>query len=421
MAKWLSRLRGKPQPEKWWSFGGGDGWFSTTGIVPPYPGRMFNIAGTLVTMESAMGLPAVAAAIRLLGETTGMVPLLIYRGDPPDREKARETWQWYRLHERPNDEQSAFDFFEDIETSIESWGDGFVWKAKARPVIRDEQDIQLFVMDAATVRIAREEGKKVFKVREGSVEKTYDFTNILHVRGWSARPGKDGGTSPISLHRETLGAALARQQYEGKFFTNNAQTSLALVVPDPVPDDQAQEIVDRFVEQHTGRNAYRPAFLSGGGDIKTLSISQHDAQYIEQQQFGIEDTARMFHITAVGMLRQAMQGAQPAKDDFERFLKVDLAPRLRRIEMAFKIDEDLFPRGDELFPEFLTDAILKPDIQARFAAYKDAVQGGWMEGNEIRERENLPQHPDGSGLQKTPVGGAPNPAEPPATNGGQRG
>jgi HK97 family phage portal protein len=231
------------------------------------------------------------------------------------------------------------------------------------------------------------------------------------------------------LHREALGGSLARETYEAGFFSNNAQVNLALVAPDPVADDVAQEMVDRFVEQHTGRNAYRPAFLHSGADIKQLSINQRDAQYIEQKQFSIEEIARVFHITAVGMLRQAATGAPSANDDFERFLKVDLAPRLRRIEMAFKGDPDLFPRGGQLFPEFLTDAVLRPDIQSRYAAYKDAAQGGWLEGNEIRERENLPVHPQGYGLQQTPVGGAPNPdgqqpangQVPATTNGGQRG
>ena len=43
-----------------------------------------------------------------------MVPVQIYRGaEPGDREKARDTWQWYRFHDKPNEDQSAFDFFQE--------------------------------------------------------------------------------------------------------------------------------------------------------------------------------------------------------------------------------------------------------------------------------------------------------------------
>lgn len=392
-----------------WLFGGGSGWFANSADIPPYPGRT-SAAGRVVTLVDAGGLPAVAQCIRLFAETTGMVPLIIYRGDAPDRERARDTWQWYRLHEQPNDDQSAFDFFQDIETAVESVGQSFVWKAKGARVIRDAEDIQLFAMDPFGVRVARENGKKVFKVRENGQEQTYDSSQIIHIRGWTLRAGADEGVSPITLHRETLGVALAQQDYEGRFYSNNAQTTVAIVIPEMISDDEATGIADLYVAQHTGPNAMRPAVIRGGGDIKQLSISARDAQYVETRQMSLEDVARMFHLSAVGMLSRPTNAAvDTASDDFERFLKVDLAPRLRRIEMALRSDVDLFPPIADLGAEFLTDAVLKPDIKTRYEAFRLAKQGGWMTANEIRERENLPPHDQGNELQETPVGGAPNP------------
>lgn len=392
-----------------WQFGGGDGWFAHTADIPPWPGRP-SAAGQIVTLADAGGLPVVAHAIRLLAETTGMVPLVIYRGDAPERERARDTWQWYRLHEQPNDDQSAFDFFQDIETGIEGTGNAFIWKAKGPRVVRDAEDIQLFVMDPFTVRVERDGSRKVFKVREEGQEKTYDRTKIIHIRGWTLGVGQLAGISPIALHRESLGVALAQQDYEGRFYSNAARATVAIIVPDFISDDEANAMADLFVAQHTGPNAYRPAVLRGGGDLKQLSISARDAQYVESRAMSLEDVARMFHISAIGMLARGLDtSTNKANEDFERFLKVDLAPRLRRIEMALRGDTDLFPQTDDLFPEFLTDAVLKPDIRTRYEAYRHARQGGWLEANEIRDRENMPEHPEGSGLQQTPVGGAPNP------------
>jgi HK97 family phage portal protein len=409
--KWTQKIR-----ERWsWVFGGGEGWFANTATIPPWPGRP-SAAGRVVTVADAGGLPAVAQCIRLFAETTGLVPCVVYSGDAPERERARDSWQWYRLHERPNDDQSAFDFFQDIETGVEATGNGFIWKAKGARVIRDAEDIQLFAMDPFIVRVAREGGRKVFKIREDGQERTYDSTNIIHVRGWTLRAGADEGVSPIALHRETLGVALAQQDYEGRFYSNNAQTTVAIVVPEMISDEEAAGIADLFVVQHTGPNAFRPAVIRGGGDVKQLSISAQDAQYIQTRQMGLEDVARMFHLSAVGMLsRPTGTAVAEASDDFERFLKVDLSPRLRRIELALRGDQDLFPRNLDLFPEFLTDAVLKPDIKTRYEAFRLAKQGGWMTANEIRERENLPPHDQGDVLQETPVGGAPNPG---AENGG---
>ena len=78
--------------------------------------------------------------------------------------------------------------------------------------------------------------------------------------------------------------------------------------------------------------------------------------------------------------------------------------------MALKRDPDLFPTTSDLFPEFLTAAVLRPNLTVRMSAYVDAIQAGIYTSNEARALENLPPKEGGDELQKTPVGGAPNPA-----------
>ena len=92
-----------------------------------------------------------------------------------------------------------------------------------------------------------------------------------------------------------------------------------------------------------------------------------------------------------------------------RLLKFYLLPRLKRIERALAADSEMFG-GSRLFPEFLTESLLRADMKTRNESYLKARQAGWMTANEIRERENMPAHPDGDELQSTPVGGAPNPS-----------
>jgi HK97 family phage portal protein len=381
--------------------------FSNSANVPSWPSYWSTSAGSLVSSDSAVGLPAVMAAIRLLAETTGMTPMKIYKGDPPDREKARDTWQWYRLHDQPSDNVSAFTFFQDIESSIEGYGNAYVWKAKAG-LIRDEEDIQLIVLDPTWVSVRRENGRKKFKI--GNDPKLYDSKTVLHIRGWSPHAGADEAPSPITLEREAIGGALALQEYEGRFFQNNANPGGVIEVPGTITQEKAQLMVDYFVDRHSGlQNAHKPAVLYNGAQWKATGLSQEDAQFIESKNHTIEDIARIFRISAIGMLgAQLGAAANTASDDFERFLKVDLAPRLRRIEMAFRMDLDLFGTGSELFCEFDANAILRPDIKTRYDAYRLARQGGWLTPNEIRENENLPPHELGDDILATPVGGAPN-------------
>jgi len=384
--------------------------------IPPWTG--YSVATPYASVSNSAGLPVASAAIRLLSESLGMMPLKVWRGDPPEREEVRDSWQWTRLHDMPNDETPAGDFWQDAETSIESTGNAFVWKAVTRRPVSSPEDIQLFVMDPNGIEVKRENGRKVFEVWENGEKKTYTTRRILHIRGWTLTPGAVQGISPIALHRESLGKYLATEEFESRFFSNSAKPPGIIQVPGDLKEGDADELRRLWYERYGGlSNAHTPAILKNGATWQSVGLSLQDAQFIEQKRYGLEDIARIFRISAVGLLGAYAQGQQTPSvgDDLERFLQIDMNPRITRIQAALKIDRDLFP-DPEMFPEFEPNAVLRPDIKTRYAAYKDAAQGGWLTGNEIRALENLPPHPDGTSLQQTPVGGAPNPPKS-ATNG----
>ena len=380
---------------------------------PPWGAGGFSIATPYASIPSTVGLPAAAAAIRLLSESTGMIPLKVIRGsDPASRVPARDSWQWQRLHDAPNDGQSAFDFWQDTETALETSGNSYLWKAISRRPVRSAEDIQLFQMDPTTVKVKWGDGhKKVFEVWANGEKKEYGTDQILHIRGWTLSVGSAAGVSPITLHREALGKYLATEEFESRFFTNSAKPPGVIQVPGDLKTGEADELRQLWYERYGGlSNAHTPAILKNGATWQSIGLSLQDAQFIEQKRYGTEDIARIFRISAIGLLGAYTQGMRlPTVDeDFHLFLEADMGPRMRRIESALRADPDLFPPTEDLFPEFYADAVLRPNVQARYAAYKDAAQGGWLTGNEIREKENLPPHPDGTSLQQTPVGGAPN-------------
>lgn len=390
-----------------WAYGPIPSMFSTASDIPPWPNYFSGASGVMVDRSSAFGLSTAHACVRLTSDTLATTPLLVYQGeDPAERTRARDSWQWDRLHNRPNDQTSAFEFWSDVGSSVEATGDAFIEKVKTarRPSSADE--LQLFPLDPATVQVGREGGRRAYKITGRRA--TFDSSTILHIRGWSFIPGSDRGMSPIALHRELIGGALAREAFEERYFANDASPGIVLNFPGPVPDGELESMLAYWKSRHQGPwNAGEPAALTRGGTVQTFPINLKDAQFIEAHRYSGEEVARMFRVSALSLL--GLPATADVDAELHRFLQVDMAPRYEQVRSALNADTDLFPSGSELFCEFLPDALLRPDIQARFAAYKDALQAGFMEPNEIRERENLPAHPDGAGLQKTPVGGAPNP------------
>jgi HK97 family phage portal protein len=152
-------------------------------------------SGTGLTVDHIAGIPAVLNAIWLIAETVASVPLLVYRGVRAQKRSAETSWQWDRLHERPNDEQDPFTFWFDVTACIESRGNAFLQKVKFGGEV-----VALYVIDPDIIQVKRRrpDNAKVFVIggRDGQVELT--SSEVLHIRGPSLKGG-DVGMSPLRI------------------------------------------------------------------------------------------------------------------------------------------------------------------------------------------------------------------------------
>jgi HK97 family phage portal protein len=386
-------------------------WLSDSWSLPsrtPY----WSGAGVWVDSAGALGLATAGACIKVVSEIVGMMPFKVYSGDPPNVAEARGSWQWTRLKQAPNEDQDAFSFWQDAAMSIETTGNAFIWKAISRRPVRDEGDIQLFLLDPANVSLRRDPdtNRKYYEVRRGNGKtERVPASQILQIRGWTATPGADMGVSLISLHRETLGAAIAARDFQTSFYRAGGSIPGVISVPGTPSQDSLDRLQLEYQQRHGGpSNANRPLVLINDAKWQSTGITMKDAEYVLQQQFNDEQICRICRVNP-RMVGVNLSSQLSEDQDIDHFLQVDMAPRLRRIEMAIGRDPDLFPSASGLFPEFLTAAVLKPSLTARYAGYKNAIQGGWITANEVREKENMPAIEGGDTLQQTPVGGAPNP------------
>jgi phage portal protein BeeE len=151
--------------------------------------------------------------------------------------------------------------------------------------------------------------------------------------------------------------------------------------------------------------------LWGGATYEAVGVSLADAQYAEAAQLTAYRAALM-----MGMPPSMLQAHDDRMPDItdRRFRELFMQPLLTGVAQALHIDDELFP-DKALFPQFITNALLRPSLKDRADSYRLMRQGGILTANELRALEDYPEHPDGNELQTTPVGGAPNePAPAPA-------
>lgn len=367
--------------------------------LSPYSGWV-SLAGEVVTDEAAVGLTAVGRALRLVAGSIAAQKIRVYEGRLGEKREVQNTDQALVLSQ-PVLGVSDFDWLYDIAVSLEACENAYLQKRKDRNgVVRELPVIPAQYVSAYLDR----DGRKVFEVGQDK----YGPDTILHIRGQTINGGPFG-VSRIYQHRDPLGAQLAAQRFEGAYFQNSARPDLVVVYPHGVSKKQHDEWAADWDSTHGGpANAGKPHALGGGADIKTIPISMRDAQFVEARRLGVEEVGRIMDVDAA--LLGAEGDVDARKTALELFLRLQLTPRLRRIERALKADPDLFGATDA-YPEFQQDDLMFTDALTKAQVRHQQIQDGTLLVDEARAAEGRPPLPDGMGQipQVVPVGGAPNP------------
>lgn len=356
-----------------------------------------------ISIQQAVGLPALLATLLRLAQGVGMTPQKVYRGNADEREEARDSWQWRLLHDRPSSSMPPATFFGNLALQVAGAGYGCVrmWTTSGGRVG------ELDVLDSTKVTPTTIAGQLRFEDRTGGSPVIRDESEIIYVPSISL-DGGSVGMSPIAVQRIAVQAALRRQAFEGKHYENDARPGIVLQGPEESTPAEVAEYVDLWDIAHQG-NPGKTAGIGGGFTVTTVPVSLEDAQFVQMNQWTAAQCGAVY-----GMPRAFLNLGDnaPTEMDWRFFVTFGLGPLTTAIQQAFNASRVLFP-DPGLMTEHLTDALLRPDIKTRYPAYKDARQAGWMTSNEIRRLENLPPHPDGDVLQVIPVGGG-EPTPPPA-------
>jgi HK97 family phage portal protein len=357
------------------------------GTFPIFRGR--SSSGQSVTVDSSLGLVPVFSAVSLLAGAVGSLPLKVYR-DPASgdqRTESKGSRQWALLHDAPNDEMAADEFWELVTSSLLLWGNAFIWKQ------RDELDRlkALWPINPARVQVGRRvlEGKTVREFwLDGARDPVYEV-DILQIRGL----GSDGliGLSPIQQARQRLGIEMAREEFSGSFWKNGTFAGAVLEHPNHL-SKPAQDRLQQQVREKSGTlKAGEAMILEEGMVWKTLGMPLEDAQFVQQANLGRLEVALLFLIPPYKLGAETEKSMTYSNAEWESldFVKWSLRRWLVRIENSLKRDATVFPQaGPKLFPEFLVDALLRADTKARYEAYSIGF-GKWLNAEWIQEKENI--------------------------------
>lgn len=358
-------------------------------------------SGVDVSERSSLGLSAVYAAARILGESVAVLPLRVFkRNDDGGRQLARDRREDYLLHEEPNPEMSAFSWRESAQgTGLALWGNTYAeieWNGAGK--VAALWPLSSNMVTPRRVREALPGGRWRSRVVYDVVEidgtpVTLPAEDVLHIPALSF----DGlrGISPIRQQREAVALGIAVQEYGARFFGNGSVPSGYIKAPSQLGTKGREKLRAAWEETHRGRQAWhRVAVLEGGLTYERIGIPPEEAQFLETRKFQLAEVARMYRIPPHMLADLDRATNNNIEHQGLEFVAHTLLPWLVRWEQ--EINRKLF-RGTAYYVKHDVRGLLRGDIKSRFEAYAIGRQWGWLSADDVLEREDENPLPDGKG------------------------
>ncbi len=402
IASGVKKALGFPVEQKAYSLNSPD-FADLIGFRPTYSG--VNIGG-----QSALYVPAVLQAIKIISETIGSLPCKLYTETEAAKLPAKAHSAYRIVHKRANEWTGAGELRTALTADALIHGNGY---ARVTPYPDDGRPYALDRLEPHKVTILKNTltGAPVYRVSEETGTRDYSFTEILHVPSFL-------GTSPISFGKEAIGLAAILERHGAQFFGSGARpTGIFTNEGKAITGDDAKgantviNILKSFRKWKDNANG-DPLIVDGGWKYEAQTMASTDAQFIENRDFQLDEVARVFGVPPHLIFNFKRQTWSNAETMGGAFLTLCLKPWLDRWQDAYAtvlLSED---EQDDHYFEFITADLERADAAGRAEIYAKLIAARVYTPNEVRARENLPPHPGGDELinPNTTSNAAPAPA-----------
>lgn len=331
-----------------------------------------------------MSSTAVLQAVRRISQGVAMLPTILYRRDGQGKMRATDSALYRILHDSPNPEITAYEFKEWLQASCLIRGTAFAEIVRNRygepielwPLRSDRMTVKR--LDSGSIVYAYSSNGQIYPLRP---------EQVFHLRGF-AYYGLIGLCIPDTC-RESLGVTQAQEEYQARYFANDASPGGILEAPGILTDEAHKRMKVSWESMHSGLdNKHRIAILEDGTQYKQVGLSAKDAQLIEGRTFQVQEVARMFDIPPHMLMELSRATFTNIEHQGLEYVTYTLGPWLKRWEQ--RIHKHLIgPRDQqEYFAEFLVDALMRGDAASRASFYRTLFYTGSLSANEIRSFEN---------------------------------
>lgn len=354
-----------------------------TGFRPDDPAadlaRAFGL-NEAMTFEKAMQLPPISASIDFISSICARVPIKLYRESIEEEgtrtEEVTDDIRTELLNGNTGDSLNAYQMKKAWVTDYFGKGQGYIFIDKNFLGWRS-----LRYVEQVNISI-NVNSDPIFKDADIFIaDKKYFYWDFLRL----CRDTKDGfkGKSIIDTNGELITLMYKTMRFEKKLMDTGGNKKGFLKAASKLTDKAMSDIKAAWRDLYSVNDSNNVMVLNNGLDYKDTSATSTELQLNENKLTNNDLLTMIFLLSA-----KALQGA--SDDDIVSAVKTAVIPIIEQMEQAFNEGLLLESEKKTMYWACDTSALERGDILKRFQAYKLAIEGNFMQADEVRYKEDMP-------------------------------
>jgi len=342
-------------------------------------------AGEEVNHHTAMQAVSVYACVRVIAESVASLPLKLYAQTSAGRVEAHEAPLHDLLCIQPNEEMSAFSFWETMTGCLALTGNCYaqiIWQRSG------QIDSLIPLHPLKTEPYRRPDGKLAYRTTDGEANgqwRSIAAADCIAVPLFSYDGLK--GLSPIMQARQAIGLTRAAEKFGARFFGNGSRPG-GVMSTASMPDEKAQQnLRESWEVNQSGASQGKTAFLFGDWKYQQIGLSPEESQFLATRKFQREDIAALFRVPASMVGDTSRLSNSNHEQQNLTFLTDTIRPYLARLEneLTRKILPSKGRNSGRYSVAFDVTERLRGDFATMQKGFQTGVLSGWLSRNDVRK------------------------------------
>lgn len=344
-----------------------------TGITP----------GAGISAATALTVPAVAAAVRVISEAAASLDIRVLRTDGGKEEDDPVHPVFKLLRGDVNEWTSGYELIRDLvaeELTRDAGGMAWVNRVNGKPAEIIHYDPAVISVEYADTREPK------YRLSNRPVPSA----DIIHLRGAFSR-------CSLALAREAIAVAHVMEAHASRLFKNGARPGGVIEFPKGLGDEGLKKMKAAWRAAHEGaENAGKTAILWDGAQFKAMTLNSTDAQFLELRKFQILEIARAFRVPPSMLFELDRATWSNSEQMGFEFLTYTLEPWLQALEAT--LSRALFtPEERQTYRiMFDRDDLTRASLTERATAISSLISARVLNPNEGRSWIDLAPYAGGN-------------------------